>query len=230
MSKSSGGGGGGGSVIPSKGGEPEKAGETKRGQKPEVTQDWEKVLYTPERIQAWMKGDMSLRDLHAISGPEMLEMAIIGFQMYEQGKYEEARIIFEGLTSLDPKESYYVTALGAVHLAKENLDIAMNCFNKAISLNEKEIASYVNRGEVYLRLGKVMEAAQDFKKAVDLDPTGKDPLVHRARVLAAAALEAIESAQGGGDKSKNEDKPKKAEAKPAAKAAAAAPGKAAKKK
>ncbi|MBK7860048.1 MAG: tetratricopeptide repeat protein [Archangiaceae bacterium] len=173
---------------------------------------------------------MSLKDLHAISGPEMLEMAIIGFQMYEQGKYEEARVIFEGLTSLDPKESYYVTALGAVHLARENLDTAMNCFNRAISLNEREIASYVNRGEVYLRLGKVMEAAQDFKRAVDLDPTGKDPLVHRARVLAAAALEAIETAQGAAQTGKNDDRPKKTEARPPAKPVAAAPAKAVKKK
>lgn len=102
MSKSSG-GGGGGPVIPSKGAAPATKPADK--DKPAVTPEWEKVLYTTDRIQAWMKGDMSLKDLHAISGPEMLEMAIIGFQMYEQGKYEEARVIFEGLTSLDPKES-----------------------------------------------------------------------------------------------------------------------------
>lgn len=237
MTKSGGGGeakGGSGPVIPSKGAPRSPTTEAPRastgemgavGGKPkEPTPDWDKVLYTPERIQAWMSGEISMKDLHAISGPEMLEMAIIGFQMYEQAKYEEARVIFEGLTALDPKESYYVTALGAVHLAKENLDVAMNCFNAAIALNEKEIASYVNRGEVYLRLGKVMEAAQDFKRAVDLDPTGKDPLVHRARVLAAAALEAIESATGGEKGSKNDAKAKTA---PAAKGA---PPKAAAKK
>src|SRR5439155_8218830 len=60
--------------------------------------------------------------------------------------------------------------------------------------NPKEIASYVNRGEVYLRQGKILEAAQDFKKAVDLDPENKDPLSHRARILAAAALETLEAA------------------------------------
>jgi tetratricopeptide (TPR) repeat protein len=203
--KSGGGGGGGGGKKP----------------KTEITKNWEQILYTPERIQAWIKGEISMKDLHAISGPEMLEMAIIGFQMYEQGKYEESRIIFEGLHSLDPKEAYYVTALGAVHLAKENLDIALNCFNSAIALNAKEIASYVNRGEVFLRQGKVMEAAQDFKKAVELDPTGKDPLVHRARVLAAAALEAIEGA--GGPKSGNDEKAgaKGAGSKPSAPAAPA---------
>jgi tetratricopeptide (TPR) repeat protein len=215
-------GGGGGSVIPSKGSQSTSRSAAGEADKHTVTPDWEKILYTPQRIQAWMKGDMSLRDLHAISGPEMLEMAIIGFQMYETGKYNEARVIFEGLTSLDPKESYYVTALGAVHLAQENLDTALSCFNSAIKLNEKEIASFVNRGEVYLRQGKVMEAAQDFKKAVELDPTGKDPLVHRARVLAAAALEAIESAAG--DRSKNDPKgkggPAAGKPQPAAKAPA----------
>jgi tetratricopeptide (TPR) repeat protein len=211
MSKSS--GGGGGPVTAAKlaaqldKGEKDKPKD--KGDKPTVTPNWDKVLYTPDRIQAWMRGDMSLKDLHAISGPEMLEMAVIGFNMYEQGKYEEARIIFEGLTSLDKNEPYYVTALGAVHLARENLETAMNCFNRAIVLNPKEIAAFVNRGEVYLRQGKVMEAARDFKTAVDLDPTGKNQLVHRARVLAAAALEAIESAQGAKMKSKNEDRPKK---------------------
>jgi len=160
-----------------------------------VTPDWEKILYSPERVEKWLKGEITGQQLHAISGPEMLQMAIIGFQMYEQGKYAEAKTIFYGLANLDPKEGYYWTALGAVHLAEDNLDDALAAFNTAIEANDKEIASYVNRGEVYLRQGKVLEAAQDFKKAVDLDPEGKDPLTQRARVLAAAALETIEAAQ-----------------------------------
>lgn len=180
--------------------------------------NWEKVLFTPERVRKWVKGELSLRDLHAITGPEMLEMAIVGFSQYEQGRFDEAQTIFTGLMELDPKEAYYRTALGAVFLAKEDLDAAENCFNDAIRLNPKEIASFVNRGEVFLRQGKVMEAAVDFKAAVDLDPSGKDPLSHRARVLAAAALEALEGAPG----SKNDDGKAKAGAKQAAKPDAAA--------
>ena len=125
----------------------------------------------------------------------MLSMAIIGFQLYEQGRLDDAEVIFSGLQALDPKESYYLTALGAVHLAKEDLDMALKCFNMAIKLNDKEIASFVNRGEVHLRQGKILEAADDFASAVHLDPKGADPLTHRARVLAAAALEMIEQAQ-----------------------------------
>lgn len=194
---------------------------------PEVTPDWEKVLYSTERVQKWLKGELTLQELNAINGPEMLSMAMIGFQLYEQGRLEDAQVIFHGLNALDPRESYYLTALGAVYLAKEDLDQALVCFNQAIKMNNKEIASYVNRGEVYLRQGKILEAAEDFKSAVDLDPKGADPLTHRARVLAAAALEMIEQAQSeGGD----EKKPAKAAA-PAKKAPPAkTPSKAASKK
>jgi len=185
-------------------------------QSKEVTPNWEKVLYSPDRVEKWMRGEMSLQELQGITGPEMLGMAMVGFQFYEQGKFDEAMTIFQGLNSLDPKESYYVTAMGAVHLAKDDLDMAMICFNRAIDLNAKEVASYVNRGEVYLRQGKVQDAALDFKKAVDLDPQGKDPLTARARVLAGAALEMIREVQSG------KKGGAKAAAAPAAKAAAPA--------
>lgn len=168
----------------------------------EPTPNWEKVLYTPERKQAFQQGEMNLRDYHAISGPEMLQMALIGFRLYEQGKYSEAKTIFAGLISLEPSEAYYYTALGAVFLAEEDLDKARGYFNSAIRLNPKEVAPYVNRGEVNLRDGKILEAAEDFAKAVELDPKFEDPLTQRARVLAAAALEMIESAT-------KDDEPKK---------------------
>ncbi len=161
----------------------------------EVTPGWEKLLYTPERKAQVEAGEMNLRDYHAISGPEMLQMALIGFRMYEQGKYTEAKTIFSGLIQLEPTEAYYFTALGAVYLAQEELDLARQNFDIAIQLNPKEVAPFVNRGEVNLRDGKILEAAEDFAKAVQLDPKFEDPLTQRARVLAAAALEMIENAQ-----------------------------------
>ncbi len=200
----------------------------KRDAKPQVTENWEAILYSPDRVEKWLHGEMTLRELNAVTGPEMLQLALIGFRFYEEGKYEEAKTIFHGLVTLDPKESYYQSALGAVYLALDDLEQAERFCNQAIGLNGKEIASYVNRGEVYLRKGLVLEAAQDFKKAVDLDPQGKDPLTSRARVLAAAALETIEQAQadaGGGEKKGAKAPAAKPSAKPAAKAAGKSTGK-----
>jgi tetratricopeptide (TPR) repeat protein len=170
--------------------------------KKEVTPGYQKLLYTEERKASVVAGKMSLRDYHAISGPEMLNMALIGFRMYEQGKYSEAKTVFSGLIQLDPREAYYCTALGAVFLAEEELEQARAYFDIAISLDPKELAPYVNRGEVNLREGKILEAAEDFAKAVQLDPDFKDPLTQRARVLAAAALEMIENVTKEDDKAK----------------------------
>jgi Flp pilus assembly protein TadD len=153
------------------------------------------VLYSQERVTKYLQGHMTLAELTNVTAPEMLEMATYGFQMFENGKYKEARVIFDGLVTLDPNEPYYLTALGAIYLAEEDLAQAEAYFNRAIKLEPKDLAPYVNRGEVFLRQGKVLEAAQDFKKAVEMDPQGKDPLSMRARLLAAAALETIEAAQ-----------------------------------
>ncbi len=129
------------------------------------------------------------------TGPELLERAMEGFELYEQGDYESARLIFEELSEKDPAEAYYRTALGAIFLAEDELEAALENFNLALTLNAKDSAALVNRGEVHLRLGNIVEAAQDFARAVDLDPENKDPLTMRARLLAAAALETVEAAQ-----------------------------------
>ena len=170
-------------------------------------EDWKKVLYTEDRVKKWAKGEMTLAELDGISGPEMLEMAVTGFAMYEQGRYREAKVIFDGLAALDPAESYYRTALGAVYLAQDKLDEAAAEFDSAIGLNAKDIAALVNRGEVRLRKGLLLEAAEDFKSAVDLDPENRDPLSLRARALAAAALETLKQ-RGLTEGLLDEDEPK----------------------
>ncbi|MDY7225514.1 tetratricopeptide repeat protein [Hyalangium rubrum] len=149
--------------------------------------------------------DASTAQQAGTTGPEMLERAMDAFQLYEQGNYEDARHIFEELAERDPAEAYYRTALGAICLAEDDLDVALEHFHHALRLNPKDSAALVNRGEVHLRLGNIMEAAQDFARAVDLDPENKDPLTMRARLLAAAAIETIEAAQ----RSANSEQPKK---------------------
>jgi tetratricopeptide (TPR) repeat protein len=178
------------------GGPPPKPGE--------INPNWAEMLYSPERVEKWIRGEITLQELNGISSSEMLEMAVIGFNMYEQGRYEQAKVIFQGLNALDPNEGYYCTALGAIYLAEEDLEMAERCFDRALELNEGDIAAHVNRGEVYLRIGKILPAAKDFKRAVELDPEKKDPLAQRARVLARAALETIQAAE---DKLKQQDAP-----------------------
>ncbi|MBL8949408.1 MAG: tetratricopeptide repeat protein [Myxococcaceae bacterium] len=169
---------------------PEEPGKGEPGKAPAVQ--------TPEQA-AFTVGKLTLSELYKITGPKMLDAAVRGFTLYEQGKYPEAEKAFRALSVLNPKEPYYMTALGAAYLAQEKLDEALRSFTYSISLSGKDIAAYVNRGEVYLQKGMVEEAAKDFKAAVELDPTGNDGVVHRARVLWAAAMEVLQSNRTGKD-------------------------------
>lgn len=137
---------------------------------------------------------MSAESKAVPSGAEMLELAMQGFQLYEQGLYSEAKAIFTRLSELDPNQGYFHTALGAVYLAEEDLERAGQHLNRALALDRRDTSALVNRGEVFLRLGKLLEATKDFARVVALDPESKDPLTLRARMLAAAALETIEEA------------------------------------
>lgn len=136
-----------------------------------------------------------LHEATPLSAPEMLERAYEGFRYYEEGHYPQARAIFEDLAARDPAEGYYRTALGAIYLAEEDLEPSLHHFNVALEMNDTDSAALVNRGEVHLRLGNIMEAVRDLARAVELDPYDKEPLTQRARLLAAAALESIEAAQ-----------------------------------
>lgn len=127
--------------------------------------------------------------------PDMLESAMKAFLLYEQERYDEARVLFEELAELDVSEGYYRTALGAICLAMDGVDKALEYFNQALQLNPQDTAALINRGEVHLRLGNMLEAAHDFASVVRLDPDNRDPLTARARVLADAALQSAEEAQ-----------------------------------
>jgi len=142
------------------------------------------------------KAPVSNTEVKPLSGPELLERATEGFTLFQDGRFRESLAIFEQLAAMDASEAYFQTALGACHLALENLEQAESFFNRAIELDPSDLTPFVNRGEVHLRQGKVMDAARDFNHAVSLDPEGKDPLSARARMLAAAALESVEEAQG----------------------------------
>ena len=129
------------------------------------------------------------------SKPDLLVNAMQAFLLYEQGRYDEARVLFEELAERDSSEGYYRTALGAISLALDSFDKALDYFNDALRLNPSDTAALINRGEVHLRLGNTMEAAQDFARVVELDPENQDPLTERARVLADAALQSAEESQ-----------------------------------
>jgi tetratricopeptide (TPR) repeat protein len=138
-------------------------------------------------------GQQTVREKLNISPQEFMEMGRIGAMYYQQGNFEKARTIFEGLVELDPESANAHSALGGLLTLQQEDETAVEHLKKAIQLNPSQIAPYVNLGEIYIRQQKVEEAVANLKKAIDLDPDEKDAGANRARAMVLGIYQIIKS-------------------------------------
>ena len=109
----------------------------------------------------------------------------------EQGRYDDAQTVYEGLVIGNPYDAYFHTMLGAIYAKKNMHEEAAEEYSIAIELDPKNISAYVNRGELLLQHGEFEYAMDDLKAAIDLDPKAENPSGIRARALAAATAAII---------------------------------------
>jgi len=147
---------------------------------------------TLEKMRKFVRGEITLAQLENMSREKLYDFAELGYSLFQSGKLEEATRIFEGLVTYNPYDAYFHSALGAIYQKQKMYEQALKQYDLAIKLNPKDICSLTNRGETYLTLGKIKEAANDLKIAVSLDPQQKDPWAMRSRAL----ITAIQSALG----------------------------------
>lgn len=142
-----------------------------------------KELLTFEKIVKYVHGEITLAELEGINEDQLYTIAEIGYVLMEEGRYEEARKIYEGLIELSPQDSYFHSVLGAIYQRMNDNDNALKEYERAISLNPEDIPSIVNSAEILLHTGKLLEASERLKKAILLDKSGNDPWAMRARAL-----------------------------------------------
>jgi tetratricopeptide (TPR) repeat protein len=146
--------------------------------------------------QPWLKASpnqVTPRVRLGVTPQEFREMGRIGAMYYNRGDLGKARTVFEGLVAMDPTSSDAHAALGALLTRTIENDLALIHLNRAIELNEKEIAAYVNRAEIKLRQRKGEAAVADLKKAIELDPQQKNPAANRARAMVMGIHDALEA-------------------------------------
>ena len=112
--------------------------------------------------------------------------------LISQGRYRESQMLLQGLTLIDPLNPYVHALLGSTLQHQNKIDEAIAHYSEAILLFPEDINSLTNRGELYLKTGKLNEAAADFARAVELDATGNNPSAMRARLLASMAASALD--------------------------------------
>ncbi|HEY7162297.1 MAG TPA: hypothetical protein VH815_13610 [Acidobacteriota bacterium] len=142
------------------------------------------ILESPEQaVQKWLRGEISARELFALSDQTIQALADHGYMLYENGKYGMAAVVFEALSSLDNLNPEYQKMLGSIYQMEGQYDAAYYRYTMAMRSQPRDIFLLVNRGEVLLKLGRKNEAAEDLKAAVLQDRTNESPAARRARVL-----------------------------------------------
>lgn len=117
-----------------------------------------------------------------VSREQVVGMSMYGHELFEQGKLEEARVVFEGLVGMGVEDAYAHTMLGTIYLARGDQDRALALFEAALGISSKDTAARVYRGEIRLNRGQTKAALEDFQAALrGGDPA--DPFVERARRL-----------------------------------------------
>jgi Tfp pilus assembly protein PilF len=144
----------------------------------------EQNLESPEQaVQKWLRGEISARELFALDSNVMLALAEHGYLLYEQGKYRQAAVVFEALSSIDNVNPDYQKLLGSIYQIEGQWDAAYYRYTLALQKQPNDIAILANRGEVLLKLGRNKEGSDDLRAAIQRDAEGNDPYARRARVL-----------------------------------------------
>jgi len=93
---------------------------------------------------------------------EIYLLADRGYALYRQGRYQEAAVIFEGLTVLDPSNSYCRTALACICLTLGDPYRAVTELTVVLSRNPSNHDARARRCEAYCELRNWKEAKQDL--------------------------------------------------------------------
>ena len=136
---------------------------------------------TPETVDQVLVHKISLAKALGVSDGVVEVFAILGLQHYEQGRYEDARVMFQAAVALDSKSYLGHAGLGVLALVKDDLPGAEDHLQHAYQLNARDAAVCCNLGETLLRKSQNAEAKRYLGESVALDPARTDPNANRAR-------------------------------------------------
>jgi predicted Zn-dependent protease len=90
-----------------------------------------------------------------------------GYSFFKEGKYEQARLYFEALATLQPGELYDLRTLGSIYLYLGEAQKALTALNHALYEQTNHYPTLLNRTKALLLLGRRAEglqAAENLKR------------------------------------------------------------------
>ena len=105
------------------------------------------------------------------SREEVYYIAERAHHLYRQGRFNDAGILFEGLTAIDPDNVYCRKALAAVYVALKEYGIALRHLTAVLARNRFDAEALAGRCEALIAMKDLAAARLDFQLLSAL-PTG----------------------------------------------------------
>jgi Ca-activated chloride channel family protein len=99
-----------------------------------------------------------------------------GNTLFNEKKYEDAFLKYKEAQQYEPDQPVINFNIGNIYYLKEAYKEALEEFHAATSSDDRALLAntFFNRGNTEYRLGLLDEAAQSYKKVLELDPSDKD--------------------------------------------------------
>ena len=141
------------------------------------------MALTAAQVASFYAGETPLRSLLGVSVDQMADFAGLASRWYSQGRYAQAKVIFQGLAALDESSFYGHAGLGVIALVQEDLELAISHLRRAHELKPDDPTVAVNLGEALLQVGGLQEGVTLLEAAMKQDPEHANPFVNRARAM-----------------------------------------------
>lgn len=135
----------------------------------------------------------TFKELKNLSDDSMEAIYSVAFNLYQGGRYQEAKKIFQFLCFYDHYQKKYFLGLGACQMMEQDYETAIELFSFASALDTDDPRAMLYIGDCNMALGKPAAAKIAFETAVKWagdQPEFKDEQL-RAENMAASASAAM---------------------------------------
>ena len=146
-----------------------------------------------ERLEKVATGQATLAQAVGLTRDQLYSIAGKGYQLLNQGKLDDARMIYEGLVAADPFDSVFHCHLAAVLWRSGNEARAFEEYDAAVRFNIANVDALAGRGELFLLRGEAEKGVEDLSRALEIDPKCSRPSTQRARALLFSIREATKA-------------------------------------
>ena len=145
---------------------------------------------SPEQIEMIMSGHLTPAEAFGVDRRGLLEIAARGYHALAGGVLDNALVIFQGLSVLQPEDPIFRYYLGATYVAMGLHEEALPHYDAALERDPRSVDALAGRGELLLLLQRPHDALADLDRAIAVDAGKMSPSAMRAastrRLLKAA--------------------------------------------